>query len=31
MIVATARVLGVPSLTSDERIRAYEGVETLGE
>lgn len=30
MIVATARVLGVPLLTSDERIRAYEGVETLG-
>lgn len=31
MLVATARVLGVPLLTSDERIRAYEGVETPGE
>ncbi len=30
MIVATARVLGVPLLTSDERMRAYEGVETPG-
>jgi PIN domain nuclease of toxin-antitoxin system len=30
MIVATARVLGIPLLTSDERMRAYEGVATLG-
>lgn len=31
MIVATARVLGIPLLTNDGRIRAYEGVVTPGE
>jgi len=31
MIVATARVLGIPLLTNDGRIRAYEGVVTRGE
>ncbi len=29
MIVATARVLGIPLLTNDSMIRAYPGVATL--